>query len=139
MGLGVKLNFCNFIAFPITFGIGVDYAVNIMARYRARAGINVSEADPVDGRRRRPVLAHDDRRVQLAPGRRRIVGLFLFGVAAVLGEIACVTTATIVSELALVLCARATRRWSTDSTMSSFEARVNASEQNADRLGGVRQ
>src|SRR5205085_1164008 len=31
--LGVKINFINFIAFPITFGIGVDYSVNIMARY----------------------------------------------------------------------------------------------------------
>ncbi|MSP25331.1 MAG: hypothetical protein EXR75_09240 [Myxococcales bacterium] len=30
---GVKLNFLNFIALPITFGIGVDYAVNVMQRY----------------------------------------------------------------------------------------------------------
>ena len=29
----VKLNFLNFIALPITFGIGVDYAVNIVQRY----------------------------------------------------------------------------------------------------------
>ena len=33
MKLGIKINFVNFIAFPITFGIGVDYAVNVMARY----------------------------------------------------------------------------------------------------------
>lgn len=31
--LGLKLNFLNFIALPITFGIGVDYAVNIVERY----------------------------------------------------------------------------------------------------------
>lgn len=31
---GVKLNFLNFVAFPIAFGIGVDYAVNIYERYR---------------------------------------------------------------------------------------------------------
>ena len=31
---GVRLNFLNFIALPITFGIGVDYAVNVMQRYR---------------------------------------------------------------------------------------------------------
>jgi len=30
----VKLNFLNFIALPITFGIGIDYAVNVMQRYR---------------------------------------------------------------------------------------------------------
>jgi predicted RND superfamily exporter protein len=29
----VRLNFINFIALPITFGIGVDYPVNIYARY----------------------------------------------------------------------------------------------------------
>jgi len=31
--LGMRLNFLNFIAFPITFGNGVDYAVNVMRRY----------------------------------------------------------------------------------------------------------
>jgi predicted exporter len=31
----VKLNFLNFVALPITFGIGVDYAVNVAQRYRA--------------------------------------------------------------------------------------------------------
>jgi uncharacterized membrane protein YdfJ with MMPL/SSD domain len=31
----VKLSFLNFAALPITFGIGVDYAVNVMQRYRA--------------------------------------------------------------------------------------------------------
>jgi hypothetical protein len=30
----VKINFLNFIAVPITFGIGVDYAVNVVHRWR---------------------------------------------------------------------------------------------------------
>jgi predicted RND superfamily exporter protein len=30
----IKINFLNFIALPITFGIGVDYAVNVFHRYR---------------------------------------------------------------------------------------------------------
>ena len=30
----VRLNFLNFVVLPITFGIGVDYAVNIVQRYR---------------------------------------------------------------------------------------------------------
>lgn len=30
----IKLNFLNFIALPTTFGIGVDYAVNLVQRYR---------------------------------------------------------------------------------------------------------
>jgi len=29
----IKINFLNFIALPITFGIGVDYGVNIFHRY----------------------------------------------------------------------------------------------------------
>jgi len=32
--LGQKLNFLNFVVFPITLGIGVDYGVNIFSRYR---------------------------------------------------------------------------------------------------------
>lgn len=30
--LGLKLNFLNFVTLPITFGIGIDYAVNMFAR-----------------------------------------------------------------------------------------------------------
>ncbi len=30
--LGLKLNFLNFVALPVTLGIGVDYAVNVFAR-----------------------------------------------------------------------------------------------------------
>ena len=33
--LGLRLNFLNFVALPITLGIGVDYAVNIFARLAA--------------------------------------------------------------------------------------------------------
>jgi uncharacterized protein len=32
-GLSIKLNFFNFVALPISFGIGVDYAVNFVLRY----------------------------------------------------------------------------------------------------------
>ncbi len=43
--IGMKLNFLNFVAFPITFGNGVDYSINVMRRYRLeqRAG----SSDPV--------------------------------------------------------------------------------------------
>lgn len=34
LGFGYKINFLNFIALPITFGIGVDYGVNVFQRYR---------------------------------------------------------------------------------------------------------
>ncbi len=31
---GVKVTFLNFIALPITLGLGIEYAVNVLARYR---------------------------------------------------------------------------------------------------------
>ena len=34
IAMGDKINFLNFIALPITFGIGVDYGINIFQRYR---------------------------------------------------------------------------------------------------------
>lgn len=34
----VKINFLNFVALPITFGIGADYAVNVMQRYESSGG-----------------------------------------------------------------------------------------------------
>ncbi len=41
LGFWVKINFLNFIALPITFGIGVDYGVNIFQRYREEGGGNI--------------------------------------------------------------------------------------------------
>jgi len=40
----VKLNFLNFAALPITFGIGVDYAVNVAQRYYADGRNDVASA-----------------------------------------------------------------------------------------------
>jgi predicted RND superfamily exporter protein len=36
--LAVKLNFFNFVALPTTFGIAVDYAINVYARYQRTPG-----------------------------------------------------------------------------------------------------
>jgi len=36
--LDQRLNFLNFVAFPITFGNGVDYGVNVMRRYALERG-----------------------------------------------------------------------------------------------------
>jgi predicted RND superfamily exporter protein len=98
--LGLKINYVNFAAFPITFGIGVDYAVNIMARYRQ------AQRDGIDA-----ALASTARAVTLC-SLTTIIGysslllaknhaLFLFGVVAVMGEIACLSTALLVLSSAL--------------------------------------
>lgn len=42
--LGMKLNFLNFVAFPITFGNGVDYGVNVMRRYAQEQAIGMKDA-----------------------------------------------------------------------------------------------
>jgi len=41
LGFGWKINFLNFIALPITFGIGVDYGVNIFQRFRQEGGASI--------------------------------------------------------------------------------------------------
>ncbi len=41
LGLRWRLNFLNFIAFPITFGIGVDYGVNMFQRFREDPNANI--------------------------------------------------------------------------------------------------
>ena len=95
MTLGVKLNFTNFIAFPITFGIGVDYSVNVMTRYVQDGSSDVMGAVRSTGSA-----------VVLCLSATTIIGysslllaqnraLYLFGLMAVLGEITCLTTAVV--------------------------------------------
>jgi hypothetical protein len=43
--LGMKLNFLNFVAFPITFGNGVDYSINVIRRYRLEE--DAGNEDPI--------------------------------------------------------------------------------------------
>src|SRR5215813_2268060 len=38
VALGLKINFFNFIVFPITFGVAVDYGANVISRIRERGG-----------------------------------------------------------------------------------------------------
>ncbi len=40
----IRINFLNFAALPITFGIGVDYAVNLMQRYHADGRKKIQDA-----------------------------------------------------------------------------------------------
>ncbi len=100
--LGVRVNFTNFIALPITFGIGADYAVNVMARYeqdgmndvgaaiRGTGGaVGLCSATTIIGYS--SLLVADNR------------ALFSFGFAAVLGEIACLTCAVVALPALLLL------------------------------------
>jgi hypothetical protein len=87
-----KLNFFNFVALPTTFGIGIDYAINIEERIRQRGRAHLADA-----------LAESAPAVVLASV-TSIIGyaslipadsqaLSSFGVLAMIGEITCVLVA----------------------------------------------
>ena len=97
MGFRIKINFLNFIALPITFGIGVDYAANVILR---------REDNRVGGGRIADVVRSTGGAVVLNSA-TTIVGyaslliahnraLRSFGMLAIVGEVACVSAAVIV-------------------------------------------
>lgn len=99
IAFGIRINFLNFMAFPITFGIGVEYAINVLQRYREH---------PAD---RGLAAARTGRAVALCSF-TTIMGygsllvatnqaLFSFGLLAVLGEITCLLAAVLLLPAAL--------------------------------------
>jgi len=91
---GMLFNFLNFIALPITFGIGVDYAANVFGRYR----LEPPGPDAIVNAVRNSGAA-----VAVCSG-TTIIGysslllsrngaLFSFGALAVFGEVACLAAA----------------------------------------------
>jgi hypothetical protein len=104
MLLHVKINFCNFVAYPITFGIGVDYSVNVMTRYvqdgeRDLTGAVRSTGAAVGLCSVTTIIGYSS--LLLAKNR----ALYLFGATAVLGEVACLSAA-VVALPALLVCIR---------------------------------
>jgi uncharacterized protein len=118
---GIKVNYANFAAFPITFGIGVDYAVNIMARFRQERARRPRDGLPVDPARvvQRAVLSTGGA-VALC-SLTTVIGysslllaknqaLFLFGAVAVIGEVSCLVAALIALPAVLLVWRRLTDR-----------------------------
>jgi len=88
--LSLKLNFVNFAVLPITFGIGVDYAVNLYQRYRQTCSVEealatsggavaLCSATTIIGYA--TLVTADNQAVQS------------FGLTAVIGEITCLSAA----------------------------------------------
>jgi uncharacterized membrane protein YdfJ with MMPL/SSD domain len=101
----VRINFANFIAFPITFGIGVDYAVNVVARYERDGSRDIFAAVRSTGAAvalcsLTTIIGYSS--LLMAKNQ----ALFLFGILAVLGEVCCLTVA-LVSLPALIVLRRA--------------------------------
>jgi len=95
----LKLNFFNFIALPITFGIGVDYAVNYVRRYR-----EVNDPTLALARSGGPVILCSLTTIlgylALVTSANRAV--HSLGLLAVLGEISCLVSAVLVLPAVLV-------------------------------------
>jgi predicted RND superfamily exporter protein len=102
LAFDLKINFLNFIAFPITFGIGVDYGVNIFSRYRQEGNKNITQ-----------VIRNTGSAVGLC-SLTTIIGygslllaqsqVFVsFGVLAVIGELTCIFAAIVSMPALLIL------------------------------------
>lgn len=104
---GVRVTFLNFIALPITFGIGIEYAVNVVSRYRQDRDISkavVSTGGAVALCSWTTIVGYGS---LLAARNQALQG---FGAMAILGEVACLATAIIVLPAALLWRARASAR-----------------------------
>jgi hypothetical protein len=101
----MRLNFLNFIALPITFGIGVDYAVNIVERHRREgAGAVIASLRRTGGA---VILCSLTTTLgYFALVRSLNHGVRSLGVAAVVGEVACLLAAVLVLPAALVCLGR---------------------------------
>ncbi|HEY8923148.1 MAG TPA: MMPL family transporter, partial [Polyangia bacterium] len=109
--LGVRITFLNFIALPITFGVGGEYALNVVARWQKEGSI-VRAVRSAGG----AVLLCSWTTIVgygslLAAHSQALRG---FGALAILGELACLAAALVAAPAVVVwvggLCARRERR-----------------------------
>ena len=103
----VKITFLNFIALPITFGIGAEYGLNVAVRYRQdrdmiRAVISTGTAVAVCSWT--TIVGYGS---LLAARNRALQG---FGAMAILGELSCITAAILALPAMQLWAARVRRR-----------------------------
>jgi hypothetical protein len=92
--LDLKLNMLNFIALPITFGIGVDYATNIFQRRRVDQARSITEVVRTTG----GAVALCSLTTMIGYSSLLVArnqALVSFGLLAVLGELACLAAALV--------------------------------------------
>ncbi len=118
---GMKLNFLNFVAFPITFGNGADYAINVMQRYGAERDTPSAETAALPGetpaQRAVRVAVQESGGAVILCSLTTVIGysslyvsankaLNSFGAAMAISELTCLTAAVIVLPAALWLLGR---------------------------------
>lgn len=107
---GIKINFFNFIVLPLTFGIGVDYALNMAIRLKKDASHDMANA-----------IRHTGGAVILCSA-TTIIGYFVltlaknqalatFGLTAVIGEITCLGAAIVLVPALMLLLHRPHKKW----------------------------
>ena len=104
----VRLNFLNFVALPLTFGIGIEYAINLYDRIRALNGDVSSGIQSVGG-----AVTVCSLTTMLGYGSLLLgdnLALRSFGRYAVYGEACCLLTALFVMPSALHLWQRRMKR-----------------------------
>lgn len=103
-----RINFSNFVALPITFGVGADYAINVLRRYQAESKRSLSHAlDRTGG-----AVALCSATTIIGFGSLLMAqnrALFSFGVFAITGELTCLATAVLVLPAAASLWSGRTR------------------------------
>ena len=88
--LSLKLNFVNFAVLPITFGIGVDYAVNLYQRYRQTCSVEEALSSSGGAVALCSVTTMIGYATLVTADNQAIQS---FGLTAVIGEVTCLTAA----------------------------------------------
>lgn len=94
LAFDIKINFLNFIALPITFGIGMDYGINMFQRYRLEGPGQILKTIRQTG----GAVALASWTTTVGYGSLLIAGnqaFVSFGILAVVGEITCLFAAVV--------------------------------------------
>jgi predicted RND superfamily exporter protein len=107
--LGIRINFLDFVALPITIGIGIDYSVNIASRHRAEGRGSSGAILTATG----PAVALCS--YTTVVGYASLLfsanqGIRSFGFAALIGEVTCVGAAVLLAPALLDFGFRRRRR-----------------------------
>jgi predicted RND superfamily exporter protein len=99
---GVRVHFINFVALPITLGVGVDYALNIMSRIRDAGGGSAGVTTALRWSGGPVILCSLTTTLgYFALLRSRNQAVRSLGTIAVLGEVSCLLAAVLVLPAAL--------------------------------------
>jgi predicted RND superfamily exporter protein len=100
--LGVKVNFLDFVALPITLGLGIDYAINIAHRHDSG-----EVSDPIETLRTSGSAVFVCSLTTIIGYGSLLISDNLairgFGVASLIGEVACVLSALVAVPAILAL------------------------------------